>query len=170
MKRLIIFRMIIVFFYVFLTSCAPQIKNLRPTGDIVKAVFQNGSELNGELLMVSDSCAYILDQNGIHSVNYNQLESITVKGYSNSNWISGIVAFELIPSALMGIAASSADADGGQVFLTLSIPTLLNTLIFATSTPPNPKMKHPISETDILNFKKYARFPQGLTPEQLAKF
>jgi len=159
-------------------SCGPSIRNMKSTGDPAHILLQDEQLLKGELLAVSDSALYIYVQpasshrqnvsgGGIFQVNLGDLKSVKVKGYSNKKWIGAVLVFQVVPIILLGIAASSEDADAGSGMAILSLPVLLTTLLFVASTPPEPGARSPVSPAELEKLRKYARFPQGLTPSQL---
>jgi hypothetical protein len=176
MKKLLSLKKACILAFVTLVSCAPQSKLLQPTGDRATVAIRNRVTFLGELLAVSDSTvlfkiesaiASALPQEKIISVRVDDLQSITIAGYSNKSWVTPLVAFEVVPALLLTAAASSAEAEAGSVLLIFSIPPALTYIAFATSTPRAPKFEHPFTPAQLESLKKFARFPQGLTLAQL---
>ena len=163
----------------FLTSCAPMIRNLQPTGDKADLATHAGGGYVGELLMVTDSTICFRLASGksvpraswqrgeIVSISLADVQSITVKGYVNRRWIGAVIAFELVPSVLLAAAASAAEAEAGTAFLIGAVPTFLTFVAFAASTPSPPQFQAPFTPEKVEQLKAYVRFPQGLTPRQL---
>jgi hypothetical protein len=151
-------------------------------GDNASVVLRNHSEFIGEIVAVSDSTVLFNTQPELQSpqgsfqqrfvvVQVDDLESITIKGYSNRKWTGAVIGFEVVPAILLGLAAGIADSDiTGEVFLISAIPPLLNFIAFEASTPKPPKFEYPITAERLKDLKKYARFPQGLTTEQHKRF
>ena len=176
MKKLLPLKIACIVVLVTLASCAPQTKLLTPTGDRAAVAIRKQATFFGELLAVSDSTvlfkiesatASALPQEKIISVRVDDLQSITITGYSNKNWLTPVLLFEVVPALLLAAAAGSEGGEAGGVLLVFSIPPALTLIAFATSTPPAPKFEHPVTPAQLESLKKFARFPQGLTPAQL---
>lgn len=160
-------------------SCSPKIIKLAHTGDTAQVLLQNQQKFEAELLAVNDSSIYVyvqpqavksqvIDRAKIYEIFIHDLNSVKIKSYSNKKWQGSIVAFVVIPSLILSItAASSGGAEFGSVMAPLSIPILLNFLLFSATTPPPPGVQEPISPEHLAELQKYARFPQGLTVDQL---
>lgn len=171
---MLIFGMSVLLLYF---SCAPQIKDLKATGDMAEVVFRDRRKLTCELLALTDSSIYVLRKGAklpsiyygeVVEIYFRDLRSIAIRGYTNKKWIGAIIAFEVVPAALFAIAAASADADGmGTAIGIMSLPVLLNFAVFSASTPPTPGVKNFYSTGQSKRLRKYARFPQGLTQDQL---
>ena len=176
MKTLLPLKKSCILIFVALASCAPQTKVLQPAGDRAEVAIRNRPTFFGELLAVSDSTvlfkiesatASALPQEKIISVRVDDLQSITITGYSNKSWVTPVLLFEVVPAVLLAAAAGSEGGEAGGVLLVFSIPPALTLIAFAASTPPAPKFEQPFTPAQLESLKKYARFPQGLTPEQL---
>ena len=163
---------------VSLMGCTPQKELLKPTGDTATVYMRDNPRFVGELLAVNDRTLYFYVESGlpgsqvpsqerIIGVHVDALNSIKIEGYSNRKWIPALIAFEVIPTVLLDIAAASEDAAAGGFMLVFSIPTAINAAIFAASTPKTPGIEARISSRELEELRKYARFPQGLTPAQL---
>jgi hypothetical protein len=135
----------------------------------------------GELVAVNDSCLIIYREPNVpvsfnpnryyHSeffeIGLEDLASVKIEGYSNNRWKWSLVAFEVVPTVLMGVAMAQAEAENiGPALCILSLPTLLNLAIFSSSTPPSPGVELPLTKEKLEELKKYARFPQGLSGDQ----
>ena len=182
MKTHIILSIICIIGLITFMSCASQTLLLNPTGDTASVTLLNQTVHIGELLAINDTTIYIkIISNDyisttttainprIASISIGSIKSIEIKGYSNTQWKTGLILFEVIPSILMGIAAHSYSDDNNPFLIAgvLSIPTLLNLALFKYSTPEPPRLDHPIESTHLEKLKKYARFPQGLSMPQL---
>jgi len=163
-------------------GCAPKITYLSPTGDDTEVRLTDNNLIRGELLMVSDSEIFVVvapppkltSESAVyelHIVPVNQIQKLTIKGYSNRKWGASIVAFELVPAILLGLAAASADAENPMAVTGIvSIPTLFSFVLLAAGTPPEPGIDHPITRDQLNGIRKYAHFPQELTAEELELF
>lgn len=176
MKKTLMLLISGIFVFLPYFSCAPQIKNLKATGDTAEVVFTDNRKLTCELLALTDSSIYVLKKGSrlpsiyygeIVEIDLHDLKSITIKGYANKKWVGAIIAFEAIPAVLFGIAAASAGADVGQAIGIMSLPVLLNFVVFSTAIPRAPQVRFPSSTAQLRKLPKYARFPQGLTRDQL---
>lgn len=164
-----------IFSFIAITPCTAQTRLLKPAGDSATVLMLDQRGFVGEVLAVSDTTIYFNIKSGLPDVqvpsiigiHVNALAFIEIKGYSNKKWIPALIAFEVIPTLLLGIAAASVDAEASQIMLMVSIPTVINLAIFAASTPPAPRFGHPFSSEHLEELKKFARFPQGLTAAQL---
>jgi hypothetical protein len=176
MKKNLMVLILGIFVFLSWISCAPQIKDLKATGDTAEIVFRDSRKISGEFLALTDSGIFVLKKGSdwpsiyygeIFEIDLHDLKSIAIKGYVNKEWVGALVAFEVIPAVLFGIAAASAGADVGQALGIMSLPVLLNVVAFSASTPPAPAAKFPSSTDQLKTLSKYARFPQGLTWDQL---
>ncbi len=155
-----------------LTSCVTPREGIGPWGDTVTVTTQETSSFTAELLLVSDTTLYFYAEDypptqRIFGVPVDAIESIEVEGYVNKNWIAAVVAFEVVPAILLGIAAAQVEDSGaGGVFAVSMVPAALTTLAFATSTGKAPGASAPLSSRAVEELRKYARFPLGLLPEQ----
>jgi len=106
---------------------------------------------------------------GIYKFPKENIQSIEIENYINYKWQGAILGFEVLPIALLFIAASSANAEAGGLAILL-IPVFLNFVIFGASTPSPPGVEDPFQSEQLLELRKYARFPQGLNEDQLKPF
>lgn len=173
MKKMLKLHFVFIFALLFFTACASQnTLSVKATGDTAEIVMmRNNAKFIVELLAVQDNSLlfnHSTSNEKIVSANLDDLQRITIKGYTNRKWIIPLVLFEVVPAVLLGVAASQAGVDNpGGVFLISLIPAMINYFVFEISTPNQPKFNNPFSTSDLRTLKKYARFPQGLTPDQL---
>ena len=167
-----------IFVLIPITLCAAQNQLLKPGGDTATILMLDQREFVGEVLAVSDTTIYFNIESGlpdvqvptvgrIIGVHVNALAFIEIKGYSNRQWIPALIAFEVIPTLLLGLAAASVDAEASEIMLIVSIPTVINLAIFAASTPAPPRFERPFTPEKLEELRKFARFAQGLTDAQL---
>lgn len=173
-----LFHVVTVLTLMLLMSCGGSRVALKWGGDLSNIVTRRGGSYIGELLAVSDSVLYFrLDPvKNVHHVELNNrivrayvwdIGSIEIHGYSERNWLTPVLLFEAVPTVLLTIAAASADADAGAVFVTFLIPTALTYVAFEASTPSPPRFKHPLTAEKLEQLRKHSRFAQGLTCSQL---
>jgi hypothetical protein len=163
-----------------LTGCGTSEYVLKPTGDIAKVTTDQDGIIIGELLSIQDSTIYLVTDydtarperkagGAISSCQIAHITSIEIEGYSDRSWVTSVLLLEGVPTILLTAAASSAKANAGSVFLAFSIPTVLTWIAFEASTPAPPKADFPVTSDKLADLKKYSRFPQGLTPDNLDK-
>ena len=157
-------------------ACIPETRNLAPTGDTAE-IKTNGNKIyTGELLLINED-EILLQINsgsinltaGIYTIPIDNIQYIKIEDYINYKWQGAIFGFEVVPILLLIIAAASADAEPAGLGLLL-VPVLLNYVIFAASTPAPPGVENPFQSEQLIELRKYARFPQGLTEDQLKSF
>ncbi len=165
-----------------------------PEGDAVGIMLVDYAMLGGELLFASDDGIYLLpfvekelsSQPGMPAswkkvrtygelvvISLQDVRSIVVRGYANTEWKKGIVVFEVAPAVLLGLVGAIHGENPESFFLivgALSLPTMLNAGFLAAGTPPAPRLTYPVTEEDLPFLNMHARFPQGLTLAQLQLF
>lgn len=167
--------------FLMLAGCSSSIKAIKPGGETVEVELKSGREMEVELIMVTDSSLLILHTpetrstsslaRGIYKISLTQLKSVKVENYSNDTWITPVLVFQVVPSVLFTIAAAGEGAElSGAGILILFGPPVLTALLLASSQPPAPGVAEPLIQEHINELRKYARFPNGLSPEQMAAF
>ena len=165
----------------FQTSCGSVGPIVTMTGETATVRLHDGSEQVVELLAVEDSAILCLAHDKALPVGGSvpagrvkrfsaaSISFIEVSGFRNDNWWIGVVCFQLLPAAGLGVAAASVDAEGGAVFLVCSIPAILTAFLYGISGLPTPIFTDPISRESLIELRKYARFGGTLTPPQKEK-
>ncbi|MCH7573893.1 MAG: hypothetical protein IIA59_02095 [Candidatus Marinimicrobia bacterium] len=167
-----------IFALVAMMPCAAQTQLLKSGGDTATIFMLDQSGMVGEVLAIGDNTIYFDIKSGlpdaqmplggiIIGVHVNDLDFIEIKGYSNRKWIPMLIAFEVVPTLLLGIAAASVNAEVLPIMAIFSIPTVINLAILAASTPASPRFERPFTPEKLEELRKYARFAQGLTAAQL---
>ena len=167
-----------IFALVAMMPCAAQTQLLKPGGDMASIFMLNQSGMVGEVLAISDNTIYFGIKSGLPNaqrpsvgriigVHVNALDFIEIKGYSNRKWIPALIAFEVVPTLLLGIAAASDGVEPLPIMAMSSIPIVINLAILAASTPASPRFERPFTPEKLEELRKYARFAQGLTAAQL---
>ena len=171
-------RILLVIALLSLTSCT-TLDQVTPRGERM-SLRVHGRDLTMELLFFGDSVIYVqpsystavMNQTaptGIYSVGYESVENLEIEDIANKDWIYGVIFMEVLPAVLMGAAAASYGDGEGFLPVTgaLLLPAALNTLLFVAGTPETPSVNYGVSRERCLKLQRYARFPQGLPPEQL---
>ena len=162
----------------FQTSCGSVGPIVTMTGETATIVLRDGSQQVVELLAVEDSAILCL----VHDEAFaggaslaagrvrvfpaGSISLIEVSGFRNNNWWMGVVFFQVLPAAGLGVAAASIGADAGAVFFVLSIPAIFTAVFFGASGLPTPTFRDPITGESLVELRKYTRFGATLTPTQ----
>ena len=141
-------------------------------------------QLEAELLFLGDSCLYVipgietaraggLKPGIVYSARYESLAGMEVENIANNDWGLGILLMEVAPAVLMGAAAASYS--GGENFVAVTaaclLPAALNALLFSAGSAVTPAVDAGATPEQYRGeLRRYARFPQGLTGEQLTRF
>ena len=165
---------------IMLSSCSAPKFALKHTGDIAVVNLKSKSTFSGEFLFVKDNHIYLLlDESqssnpstvkkySVSSTQINQIESMTINGYSDRSWGTSILIFQVVPAFVLALVGASVDGDNFAPVLGVGlVPVLLSWLLFEGSTPSSPSFENFIEQDNIEELKKYSRFPQGLTNNQL---
>ena len=154
-------------------ACTPETRNLVPTGDTAEIKTKSNKLYTGELLMVDEDAIFMSIKSGqkdisagIYHFPKDKIQYIKIEDYINYKWQGAILGFEVLPIVFLFIAASAADAEPAGLAI-LFIPALINYAIFAASTPAPPGVEDPFQTEQLVELKKYSRFPQGLNNKQL---
>lgn len=160
--------MMIALWAACLVGCGPSEYVLKSGGDIANITTRGNVHIKGEFLCLQDSSVYLLihDQR-ITRIAIRDIYEIDIEGYSNRSWVTPLILFQAVPTVLLTIAASEADADVGIALLVFGGATVLTYVALEASTPAPPGGSQPFTEESIDELRKYARFPQGLNPDQL---
>jgi hypothetical protein len=148
---------------------------IAPDGDRASIQMKNGTLFQAELVSVEDSLLIVVPglskefpKRKVYGIALPEIASIEIQGYVNRNWETSMLAFQIVPTILFVIAASSADGDNAApALLIFGLPTALTYLIFEASTPDPPGARGPFPPDILETLKQYMRFPQGLTESQL---
>jgi len=148
----------------------PSRVRLSPEGQEIRVDIKGGQRVRGELLSFQDRVFYILDksegQGRIVKISGADVSSVRIKGFRNLNWIPFVIGLEVVPATVL--TATQIGENNGQLnslMLLTFLPAILTTLAFGLA-----KSEESFREVLIgpdLSIRKYARFPQGLTPDQL---
>jgi hypothetical protein len=157
--------------WLYQLSCVVQSRvRLSPEGQGIRVDLKSGQRVKGELLSFQDRTFYILDKSEgpgrIVRISGADVASVQINSFRNSNWIPFVIGFEVLPAAVLtGTQMSTNNGDLNPAMLLTFLPALFTTLGFATV-----ESKESFEDVLIgsdLPIRKHARFPQGLTPDQL---
>ncbi|MFC1595432.1 hypothetical protein ACFL3X_00785 [Gemmatimonadota bacterium] len=165
-----------------------------PGGDTIRISLVDDVRLEGELLFASDDGIYLIPflkekpssrpmtpasvptvrhYRELVVVPVQDVQSIVVRGYANTEWWKGILFNEFAPAVLLGLVGAVQMGSAEDFFLivgAISVPILLNVSSLYAGTPLEPTLKYPISEWDLWKLNMHARFPLGLTQAELERF
>lgn len=176
-----------IWILVFLLGCAPLAKFAKSDGDRISVVVGEGI-ISGEFIAITADSLYVLVesmdpmpiQSGnvrlrtsisgkVLAVSQGSVRAITVHGYVDRSWILGVSLLSVVPAVLLGAAASMADESGFAVSAILLIPSGLFALLFSAITPRSPGVNAPLTEAELDQLRKFARYPLGLNGSQLQR-
>ncbi len=155
-----------------IVGCGQSSYTLRAGGDAAIMMTKDGKEWTGEILCMQDSSVYFLNAEGrskVFRVQVGAIQEIRIEGYVNRGWVTPLILFQVLPTVLMTVAASTVDISPAAPLAIFGLPTLLTFALFEASTPDPPQSTEPFGPESIGPLQKYARFPQGLTAEQFKR-
>ncbi len=168
---------LLVVFSLLQISCGSVGPVATMTGEMATVRLHDKTRKSVELLAVEDSsilCFFASDDESpeggrVEEIPVRSISSIEVSGFRNDNWVVGVVLFQVLPAVGLTAAAASADADAGAILAISLIPAALTTIAFAASGVPTPRFEAPISDTELSELRKYARFGGKLSSVQKAE-
>jgi hypothetical protein len=164
----------------FFGGCTSMFE-LQHTGDVIDLDYE-GQDIRCELLAVSDSMMYLiptadnkpgtgLEAGRIYAAPPYVFRSGDVQGYSNRSWLTPFLIFQVVPIIMYAIEAASYEHDNTAAVMVLPIFfgsfTLLEFVLLHSATNDPPGFDRALMPEELLFLRKYARYPQGLTAEQL---
>jgi hypothetical protein len=166
----LIFITITIFFSLNFISCSSsQDFTEKPVGNNIDVIMEGNSLYTDlELLFIYEDTLYTLySESKVFPIPIKQIEKISVNGYSDRSWIFAVIGLQVIPSILMGVAASSENVDGAWALTgVMLIPAVIEAILFEASTPVEPLFESPLDEKTLI-LKKYARYPIKLSRENI---
>jgi len=162
---------ILAVFWLYQSSCVITSRaRLSPEGQGIRVDLKSRQSVKGELLSFQEGVFYILDKSEgpwrIVKISGADVASVRIKGFRNSNWIFAVFGLEVLPAAgLIGAYMGENNGKLDSPILLFFLPALITALAFATA-----ESQESFREVLIgpdLPIKKHARFPQGLTRDQL---
>ena len=151
-------------------SCVISRKaDLSPEGQGIRIDLKSGHRVDGELLSFQAGVFYVIDKSEGHpriiEIASADLVSASIRGLANKKWIGYIIGLEAVPAAIFAGEWADNTKIGAEALL-LSLPAILTTLIFATNRAGSPSFRTDgIGTMAAADMRKYARFPQGLSPD-----
>ncbi len=165
---------ILIIIIIIQVACIPETRNLVPAGDRAEIKTKSDMLYRGEFLMVDEDAVVMRMDSGqtgisddIYSFPIDKIQYIKIDNYTNYKWQGAILGFEVVPILLLFLTATVSGVGEPNHIAILLLPLLVNYGIFAASTPAPPGVEDPFPAEQLLELKKYSRFPQGLTEEQL---
>lgn len=167
-------------YLVILGGCTGEMFVLKPDGDRADFTLADSTRFTAELITIDKELLYVRLESGWDALQVPQKEKIVgfptrsvkevhVQGYSNRNWVTPWIALEVVPTIVLSITAGVYYDIGYALegLFILGAVTGLNGLLLSQGTPPPPRYNNLQMQSNVSELKKYARFPQGLTPEQM---
>lgn len=164
----------------FIISCSGSKYLIKQNGDNVEITSSSEKFYEGELLAISDNEMFIIQKYErkksdsyyyrVASINIDKIKSVTVNGYSDKEWKSGVLFMQIIPAIAIGLEAAiyQGESASGLVGLVLSIPGIITLLIFDAASPDPPEWKSELNDKEsIKNLNIYARLSKGITETRL---
>ena len=171
-------------YLVILGGCTGEMFVLKPDGDRADIMLDDSTHITAELITVDEERIFLRLESGWDALQVPEEEKIVglptrsvaqveILGYSNKNWVTPWVALEVVPAVLLSVTVgvyNNSFEDALKGMLILGGIAGLNGLILSVSTPTPPRYANLQMRVHVDELKKYARFPQGLTPEQMSRF
>jgi hypothetical protein len=162
-----------------LCGCSSSKYTISRFGDKALLLFNNGLEIECEIISISDSSIifsllpehhydYTLLPQTIYDVNINEIKSISIEGFDGKGWGTSVIITQLIPVGLLVVAALSAEMDIGPVLTVFSPPAILTSVLFVASEGETPSWNKSDSSKTINELNIYSRFPMGLSSNEIA--
>lgn len=154
-------------------SCViPNEPNLSPEGQKIRLDLKSGHKVDGELLSFQDGVLYVVDKSEKHpriiEIASADLVSANIRGLANKKWIGFVLGLEVAPAAIFVAELATHTDKAGEGALLLTLPVILTTVLFATNPARSLSFRTEDMETmSAASIRKYARFPQGLSPDLL---
>lgn len=164
----------------FFGGCTSMFE-LQHTGDVIELDYE-GQDIQCELLAVSDSMMYLiptadnrpatgLEAGKIYAAPPYIFRSGDVQGYSNRSWLTPFLIFQVVPLIMYTIEAAYYQQDHTTAALVLPVIfgtfTLLEFVLLHLESNDPPGFERVLAPEELQFLRKYTRYPQGLTAEQL---
>lgn len=161
---------------VIINSCSSGKYVVSENGDKAEVTRKDGYKFVSEIVCIHDTAIIFstISENRLHVQQLfyepiDKIKSITIQGYGGSGWIGSVLVFQVLPAALLTVAATSVDSDNAGVGLIFAIPAVITAILFATSEGETPQWNNELPISEIENLKKYSRYPEGMNQEVLSK-
>jgi hypothetical protein len=177
MKKLQLIGYVIVII-IFSIRCSSPNYLVSEYGDRAIIVFNNGHELNCEIICFLDTSIVVspfLDKfQGIAQqpyslfyVNYSELASLSIEGFDGRGWGTGVLLFQVVPVGLLAIAAISAEADALSAIVIFGFPAAITSLFLSGSDGETPRWNNKDILSKIVDLSIYSRYPNGMSGEEM---
>ena len=162
-----------------LIGCS-SIFELRHTGDVLELPYA-GEEIHCELLAVTDSMLYLIptaDNDpalGLVAGMIYEAPPVLfprgeVQGYMNRSWLTPVLLFQLLPTVMLTIEAFDYDKETfglNYMLPAIGVIGMINLWVFHDGSNDPPEFTRALTPEEMQLLRRYARYPQGLTAEQL---
>jgi hypothetical protein len=162
-----------------LTGCT-SIFELQHTGDTIELKYE-GHPIECELLAVSDSMMYLIPTSDtwagfpvvrgmIYAAPPYIFTSGEVQRYANRDWVLPFLIGQVLPVVILSVEAGAYSANDAAFFGYMAIFGIIPAveyLILIAATDEAPGFERPLTVAELQFYRQYARYPQGLTDEQL---
>lgn len=156
-----------------------NIFELRHTGDTIDLRYE-GHGIECELLAVSDSMMYLIPTSDtwagfpvargmIYAAPPYIFTSGEVRRYMNRDWVLPFLLAQALPVVMLTTEAAALWDPGAFVYVlpVLSLVPFVEVMLLISATDDPPGFDRPLTLEELQFYRKYARYPQGLTEEQL---
>jgi len=162
---------------VVLCSCSSGKFVVSANGDKAEVKLIHGKEFVSEIVSIQDTLIIFattpvnpLDFPNLFFEPIEEIKSITIQGYDGSGWGAPVLLFQVLPAALIAGAAASYGSGGAlAIGLVCAIPAAITALLLSGSAGETPQWNDEITVSEIENLKKYSRYPEGMSQEELSK-
>lgn len=152
-----------------------QIDIVNPNSSLIRAF-----HTEVEIVIVTDTSIIALQYNDniptesqfgkVIEIPFNNIKQIEILGYSNNRWILPVILFQVVPAIILTITGITASSENAIIIAPLLIPAMLTSLLFAVSDTEAPSFKGTNLFQEKEKLKLYAKFPNGLSPENFIRF
>jgi len=168
-KKLLSVLMAVLWLYQLSCVISQEVR-LSPEGQEIRVNLKSGKSVKGELLSFQEGIFYILDNSEgprrIARISGADVASAQIKGFRNQKWVPFVIGLEVVPAAvLIATYMGESTGDFDAAMLLALLPAVLTTLAFS-ATRSEETFEEVLIGPDI-SIRKYARFPNGLTPDQI---
>lgn len=166
MKKIIIISFVMIF---ALENCTIPANDFTAEGETVTITAKDEYEkFEGELISVSCNTLYCISDYNFKRIEFKDIRKISIERLNGNPMLTHGILFQIIPALLLGTAASMANIDNPEiVFLVAAIPGLITVLISTTTAEKNVEFFPPFVENKINELRKYCRYYQELSDEQI---
>lgn len=175
MKKIILILCYLTFI-IIISSCSSGNYVVSANGDKAEVKLKDGKGFVSEILAIQDTAIIFattpnntLDIPRLFFEPINEIKSIDIRGYDGSGWGSSVLLFQVLPAVLLTVTAASVSSENVTMGLIFAIPAAITAVLFATSEGETPQWNDETPISEIENLKKYSRYPEGISQDELSK-